>query len=131
MEMKIEAYNSHLEFSNELKKFVEALMKHKDNEKRIYQRTMYSKLYYAVYHKILHDNPNNDTIRNGAQSIHSYIKQHNTLIEFDKQLYNQLYALRMWADYDLASRKIKRNHLKLLKSLLNKTIIVKSLDKGR
>lgn len=131
MEMKIEAYNSHLEISNELKKFVEALMEHEDNEKRIYQRTMYNRLYYAVYHKVLHDNPDNDAIRNETRSIHSYIKQHNTLIKLDRQLYDQLYALRMWADYDLTSRKIKCNHLKLLISLLSKTIIVKSLDKGR
>lgn len=130
MEMKIEAYNSHLEISNELAKFVDTLMQYNIDEQRIHQRTIYNRLYYAVYHKVLHENPNNDAIRNGTQAIHSHIKHHNTLSDFDKQLYNQLYTSRMWADYELTSRNIKRNHLMLLKNLLNKKIIVKSLNKG-
>ncbi|HEB9343417.1 TPA: hypothetical protein RZK37_001726 [Campylobacter coli] len=127
--MEIEAYNNHLEISNELKKFVEALMEHKDSEERICQRTIYNRLYYAVYHKILYDNPNNQTIHNKAKTTHSYIKDNHNLKGLDKDLYENLYELRTWADYDLISRSLKPNLSKLMLNLLKKTIKVQCLEK--
>ncbi|MBD5165221.1 MAG: hypothetical protein HDT10_05300 [Helicobacter sp.] len=106
-----------------MQKFAE---RYKDKEDSISIRTMYNRLYYALYHKILHDNPNNRTLQGKTAGIHSYIKCNNNLQGFKQQLYNDLYTLRMWADYDIEEKEIKtKNSFNLFSVLFSGKIIVK------
>jgi hypothetical protein len=64
-------------------------------------RAVYSRLYYALYHKYLEHDSSLATSKD--KSKHAAVKRrisakhsHETLI-----LYNNMYALRIWADYDL------------------------------
>ena len=69
----------------------------------IFYRVCFQKLYYALYHKMLHHD--SDLSESDAPGKHDAIMQKINHSRDDqlKQIYSKMKALRIWADYKINS----------------------------
>lgn len=110
-------YSNHLELAEELFKFAEECSKTNDT---IHKRMMCGRLYYAIYHKAIYDNPDS---KFETSNSHAYIRDNIDIGEMNSKLYKDLYYFRRWADYKIEGNKniVKlHNFFQLYKKLFNK-----------
>lgn len=126
------SYDSHLDFANDLLEFCKALKKAPCTNEKIVTRMICARLYYALFHKALHDNQNTPPFNSESTQLHTHIKKH---IKDDKirSLYAMFHEVRIWADYDKKqySGKIQNlnNYIAQCEYLLKKNIQCQSLRK--
>lgn len=70
-----------------------------------FKRQFYSRLYYALYHKCLQQEPNlsQSETPNKHQIIENRLRSTNDVIY---QLFRKLKSLRIWADYKLSEKDV-------------------------
>ncbi|EAI3897248.1 hypothetical protein BXA15_06360 [Campylobacter lari] len=99
-------YNNHLEFANDLFKFAEECLQQNDN---ISFRMGIGRLYYAFYHKILHENIEELESKEETIHMHWHLFNNNGLSEFHKDKLLFLQRMRKWADYQTENSKKEVN----------------------
>lgn len=98
-------YNNHLEFANSLFKFAEECLQQNDN---ISFRMGIGRLYYAFYHKILHENEE-ELKSKGSKQMHWHLFDNNGLPERYRKSLLLLQRMRKWADYQTENYKKEVN----------------------
>lgn len=98
-------YNNHLEFANNLFKFAEECLQQNDN---ISLRMGIGRLYYAFYHKILHENEEELKSKESKQ-MHWHLFNNNGLPERYRKSLLLLQRMRKWADYQTENYKKEVN----------------------
>jgi len=97
---------THIDLAKELCDFSKELCDKKEifNEnKQIYKKTIINRLYYSMYHKILHVLNKNLTGNSIHETLENILERNASNETIDKiyQLFRTLKSLRIWADYKL------------------------------
>ncbi|EAJ6735229.1 hypothetical protein ACOTVD_07785 [Campylobacter jejuni] len=104
-------YEDHLEFAKDLFKFAEECLKKNDN---ISFRMGIGRLYYAFYHKILHENIEKLESKKETIHMHWYLFNENGLSDLHKNNLITLQKMRKWADYQTTNYKKEVNTRNLI-----------------
>lgn len=101
-------YDNHFEFANDLFQFAKMCLKQND---RISFRMGIGRLYYAFYHKILHENKEILESIKESKNMHAYIFDHNNLpLSYYHQL-KTLKRMRQWADYQTDANYLEKTKI--------------------
>ncbi|WP_348518085.1 hypothetical protein [Campylobacter sp. CCS1377] len=103
-------YNNHLEIAKDLFQFAEKCLEKNDN---ISFRMGIGRLYYAFYHKILHENEEKLKSKESKQ-MHWHLFNNNGLPEHYRKSLLLLQKMRKWADYQTESHEKEVNIRNLL-----------------